>query len=120
WQQRPASSGTVRLASADPFAAPLIHPNYLGEESDRRVLLAAIRLARRLLRTKPLAPYFDHEAFPGDGAQSDDDLLAFAKQRGQTTFHPAGTCKMGPSSDARAVVGPDLKVHGLTGLRVID
>jgi choline dehydrogenase len=120
WQQRPASSGTVRLATSDPFAAPLITPNYLAVESDRRVLVAAMRLARRLLRTKPLEPYFLREDFPGDQAQSDEELLAAAKQRGQTTFHPAGTCKMGPASDPRAVVDAELRVHGLQGLRVID
>jgi choline dehydrogenase len=120
WQQRPESRGWVRLRSADPFEAPIIQPNYLAEESDRRVLLGAMKLARRLLKTEPLMPYYDYEDFPGDKVQSDEDLLAAAKQRGTTTFHPAGTCRMGPVSDPLAVVDDGLRVHGLEGLRVID
>src|SRR5581483_2256150 len=88
WQQRPESKGYVRVRSADPFEQPAIQPNYLTEEVDRRVLLAAMRLARNLLKSKPLAPYYDYEDFPGDQAQTDDELLAAAKERGTTTFHP--------------------------------
>jgi choline dehydrogenase len=120
WQQRPNSRGWVRLRSADPFEPPVIQPNYLAEESDRRVLLAGMKLARRLLRTEPLAPYYDYEDYPGDKVQSDDELLEAAKQRGTTTFHPAGTCRMGPASDPLAVVDDELRVHGLERLRVID
>lgn len=120
WQQRPLSRGTVRPRSADPFAPPLINPNYLAEETDRRVLLAAMKLARRLLRSRPLEPYFEREDYPGPNIQSDDELLAVAKERGTTTFHPAGTCRMGPASDPLAVVDDHLRVHGLDGLRVID
>jgi choline dehydrogenase len=120
WQQRPESRGYVRLRSADPFDAPIIQPNYLAEEGDRRVLVAGMRLARSLLRTKPLEPYFDYEEFPGDKVQTDDEMLAAARQRGTTTFHPAGTCRMGPKTDPLAVVDDQLRVHGLEGLRVID
>jgi choline dehydrogenase len=120
WQQRPTSRGYVRIRSADPFTPPMIQPNYLVEEHDRRVLLAAMKLARRLLRTKPLEPYFDREDFPGDKVQSDDELLGAAKERGTTTFHPSSTCHMGPSSDPLAVVDDQLRVHGLQGLRVVD
>jgi len=88
WQQRPESRGYVRIRSADPFEQPAIQPNYLTEETDRRVLVAAMRLARRLLKSKPLAPYYDYEDFPGDKVQSDDEMLAAAKERGTTTFHP--------------------------------
>jgi choline dehydrogenase len=120
WQQRPESKGHVRIRSADPFEQPLIQPNYLSEEIDRRVLVAAMRLARRLLKSKPLEPYYDYEDFPGEQAQSDDELLAAAKQRGTTTFHPMGTCRMGPQSDPTAVVDDELRVRGLEGLRVVD
>jgi choline dehydrogenase len=120
WQQRPESRGYVRLRSADPFEAPLIQPNYLAEEMDRRVLLAGMRLARRLLQSKPLEPYYEREDFPGPGVQTDAELLAAAKQRGTTTFHPAGTCRMGPASDPMSVVDDQLRVHGLEGLRVVD
>jgi choline dehydrogenase len=120
WQQRPESRGWVRIRSSDPFEAPVIQPNYLAEEGDRRVLLAGMKLARRLLRTKPLEPYYAYEDFPGDKVQSDEELMEAARQRGTTTFHPAGTCRMGPRSDPLAVVDDQLKVHGLEGLRVID
>ena len=120
WQQRPESRGYVRARSADPFEAPIIQPNYLAEESDRRVLLAGMRLARRLLETKPLEPYYDYEDFPGDKVKSDDELLGAAKERGTTTFHPSGTCRMGPATDPMAVVDDQLRVRGLEGLRVID
>ena len=120
WQQRPDSKGYVRIRSSDPFEAPVIQPNYLAEEGDRRVLLAAMRLARRLLASKPLEPYYDHEDFPGPSVQSDDELLGAAKERGTTTFHPNGTCRMGPETDPTAVVDDQLRVHGLQGLRVVD
>ena len=120
WQQRPESKGHVRIRSADPFAAPEIQPNYLAEEADRRVLLGGMKLARRLLASRPLEPYYAHEDFPGPKVQSDDELLGAAKARGTTTFHPAGTCRMGPASDRVAVVDDELRVHGLAGLRVVD
>ncbi|MDX2158682.1 MAG: GMC family oxidoreductase N-terminal domain-containing protein [Hyphomicrobiaceae bacterium] len=120
WQQRPDSKGYVRLKSADPFEPPAIQPNYLAEESDRRVLLAAMKLARRLLASKPLEPYYAYEDFPGKDVQSDDELLGAAKARGTTTFHPNGTCRMGPAGDPLAVVDDQLRVRGLESLRVID
>jgi choline dehydrogenase len=78
WQQRPDSRGYVRLRSADPFDAPIIQPNYLAVEGDRRVLLAAMKLARRLLKSKPLEPYYDFEEYPGDKVQTDAELLEVA------------------------------------------
>ena len=120
WQQRPTSRGFVHARSSDPFEQPFIQPNYLAEEFDRRVLLAGMKLARRLLKTKPLEPYYDREDVPGPNVQSDDELLDVARQRGTTTFHPAGTCRMGPLSDPTAVVDDQLRVHGIEGLRVID
>jgi len=120
WQQRPESKGYVRIRSADPFEQPEIQPRYLTEEGDRRVLVAAMRLARRILKSKPLAPYYDYEDFPGDKVESDDEMLAAAKERGTTTFHPMGTCRMGPESDSTSVVDDELRVRGLEGLRVAD
>jgi choline dehydrogenase len=120
WQQRPDSRGHVRIRSADPFEAPLIEPNYLAEASDRRVLLGAMKLARRLLASRPLQPYYAYEDFPGKDVQTDDELLGAARQRGTTTFHPNGTCRMGPPGDPLAVVDDQLRVRGLEALRVID
>ena len=120
WQQRPEASGYCRITSADPFAAPAIDPNYLGEEKDRQVVVAGMKLARTLLQAAPLAPYYDYEDFPGPDVQTDDEFLDAARRRGTTTFHPAGTCRMGPATDPTAVVSDQLKVHGMDGLRVVD
>jgi choline dehydrogenase len=120
WQQRPESKGYVRIKSADPFRQPEIQPRYLTEETDRRVLVAAMRLARSILMSKPLAPYYDYEDFPGPDVQTDDELLAAAKERGTTTFHPMGTCRMGPDNDPTSVVDDELRVRGMEGLRVVD
>jgi choline dehydrogenase len=120
WPQRPESKGWVRLASADPFEKPLIQPNYLTAEEDKRVMLAAMKLARRLMHTAPLAPYLDYEEYPGAHIQSDDELLDIARQRSTTIYHLNGTCRMGPASDPFAVVDDQLRVHGMENLRVID
>jgi choline dehydrogenase len=120
WQMRPLSTGHVRITSADPLAAPLIQPNYLAHEEDRRVLLAAIRTARRILATPELAPYYEREQQPGPDQRSDDELLDFARRYGVSCYHFAGTCRMGPASDPSTVVDHELKVHGLEALRVVD
>jgi len=120
WQQRPVSSGYVRAVSRDPYAKPLIQPNYLAESSDQQVLLDGMKLARQLMSTESLGRYVKHEELPGPQVQSDDDLLEFARHNGTTTFHPVGTCQMGPSTNAKAVVDDQLRVHGLSNLRVVD
>jgi choline dehydrogenase len=120
WQQRPESRGYVRARSADPFAPPLIQTNYLAEEVDRRVCVAGMKLARRLIQSVPLQPYYEREDFPGPHVRSDDEFLAAATQRAQTTFHPCSTARMGPATNPAAVVDDELKVHGLEGLRVVD
>ncbi|WP_315811676.1 GMC family oxidoreductase [Bradyrhizobium sp. SZCCHNR2028] len=120
WQQRPESRGYVRLRSADPFAPPLIQTNYLTAELDRRVVVAGMKLARRLLASAPLAPYYAYEDFPGPKVNSDDELLAAATQRATTTFHPGCSCRMGPADSTWATVDDQLRVHGLSGLRVAD
>lgn len=120
WCQRPESKGWVRIKSAEPFSAPLICTNYLAEASDRRITVAAMRLARKLLNSEPLQPWIEREDFPGPNVQTDDELLEVARARGLTTFHPGGTCRMGPASDPTAVVDDELRVHGLAGLRVVD
>ena len=120
WQQRPESTGYVRVRSADPFELPEIQPNYLAAENDRRVLLAGIKLARRLLTTPELAEFYDREELPGANAQTDDELMAWARQQGSTVFHLIGACRMGPVIDPTAVVDDQLRVHGVQGLRVAD
>jgi choline dehydrogenase len=120
WQQRPESRGYVHCRSSDPFAPPIIQTNYLVAELDRRIVVAGMKLARRLLASAPLAPYYAREDFPGPGVQSDDEFLAAATERGTTTFHPGCTCRMGPAESSWAVVDDRLRVHGLEGLRVVD
>lgn len=120
WQQRPESKGYVRIRSSSPFEQPTIQPNYLAEEHDRRVLLAGLKLARKLLASDPLKPYYDKESVPGPDVQTDNELLAVAQRYGTTTFHPMGTCKMGPATDPLAVVDDQLRVRGIDSLRVID
>jgi choline dehydrogenase-like flavoprotein len=115
---RPQSRGTVRLASADPFAHPLIDPNYLAEEYDRRMSIAGLRLAREIMRQPAFRPYLRTECLPGPDVQSDAEILAYARRHGKTDYHPVGTCKMGV--DATAVVDLDLRVRGPERLRVCD
>lgn len=119
-QQRPFSSGFVSLRSPDPQAAPVVQPQYLSDPRDPPVLLAALRLARQLLHSPGLARYFHSETLPGPQVQTDDEWLDFARRRGSTAYHLVGTCKMGPASDATAVVDAQLRVRGLQQLRVID
>jgi choline dehydrogenase len=117
-QLRPSSRGSIHAVSRDSRAPPAIHANYLSTELDRRCSLEGVRFARRLANTAAMAPYTLSEYRPGAAAASDADLMAFCRQYGATIFHPAGTCKMG--SDRLAVVDSRLRVHGVTGLRVVD
>lgn len=120
WQHRPQSKGWVRSRSADPFEKPIIQPNYLDDELDRKVVVSAMKLARQLMHTEPMKPYFDGEVYPGEDAQSDAELLEAARHCGNTTFHVMGTCRMGPDTDPTSVVDDRLRVRGMEGLRVID
>ena len=121
WQQRPESLGWVRARSSDPFEKPEINPNYLDAEQDRQVCIAGIKLARKIMHSDAIAPYFDHEVYPGvEAGQNDDELLQIARERGTSTYHLMGTCRMGPDTDPTAVVDNKLKVYGIEGLRVID
>ncbi len=120
WQQRPESLGWIKSKTNNPFDAPLIQPNYLDAEEDKRVVVAGLKLSRRLMHSKALSHYFDYEVYPGIEKQSDEELLQVARERGTTTYHQMGTCRMGPKTDPTAVVDDNLKVYGLNNLRVID
>jgi len=114
----PRSRGTVRLASNDPAAAPLIDPNYWSDPHDRKMSLEGLKIAREIMQQDALKPYVMAERLPGAKVVSDDDLFDYACANAKTDHHPVGTCKMG--TDAMAVVDLDLKVRGLEGLRVCD
>jgi choline dehydrogenase-like flavoprotein len=115
---RPRSRGTVRLASADPAAAPLIDPNYWAELHDREMSLRGLEMAREIMAQPALAPFIRREALPGPGVREAQDLFDYACRMAKTDHHPVGACRMG--RDELAVVDPTLKVHGLDGLRVCD
>jgi choline dehydrogenase len=108
------------LRSADPFEAPSMQPNYLSTELDRRMTVAAVKYARRIAATPPLAGMMKREFRPGPEVRADDEILHFCREYGATIFHPSGTAKMGPRSDPMAVVDERLRVHGVAGLRVVD
>ena len=120
WQHRPESRGQVRIRSADPLQDPMILANYLENERDQMTLVRGIRLARQLLRSQALSPYFDSEVLPGPLCESDSELLDFARRYGVSSYHVNGTARMGQADDKYAVVDPQLRVHGIANLRVID
>ena len=119
-QHRPESAGYVRATSSDPFEHPLIQPNYLAEPADQQVVIKGLKLARQLLRSTELAAYFDHETMPGPDVTTDDEWLDYARRFGNTNYHLVGTCRMGRADDPTAVTDDQLRVHGVTGLRVVD
>ncbi len=116
----PGSRGRVQLRSAASTEAPSIQPNYLSTAEDRRVAADALRTTRHIVEQPALAPYRPREVTPGDRYQTDDELSRLAGDIGTTIFHPVGTAKMGPASDPQAVVDARLRVHGVSGLRVVD
>ncbi len=117
---RPASRGCVHAASADANAAPLIQPNYLSQEEDRRVAVESIRLARKIAAAPALARFSPREYLPGAAFASEADLVKAAGDVGTTIFHPVGTAKMGRDDDPLAVVDSRLRLRGLKGLRIAD
>jgi choline dehydrogenase len=108
------SRGSVRIASADPRAAPQIRYNYLATENDRRVMVEGLKRVRRIVNTPPMRDYVLDEYLPGARVRSDEDWLAYCREVGDTVFHPTSTCAMGK------VVDEKLKVKGVEGLRAID
>jgi choline dehydrogenase-like flavoprotein len=114
---RPKSRGRVGLHSADPLAAPLIDPDFFGDPDDLRVMVEGFKLTRRLLDAPALAALRTKDMFTAH-VRSDADIERVLRERVDTVYHPVGSCKMG--IDAMAVVDPQLRVHGIEGLRVVD
>ena len=118
YQLRPESRGRIELRSADPADPPAVHPNYLATQTDQQTIVAGLKLLRRIMATPQMQRFIAAEFQPGPKVATDEELLAYARQRGGTVYHPTSTCKMG--IDAMAVVDPELRVRGLAGLRVAD
>jgi len=118
-QCRPESKGTVEIAGADPLAPPRIRAGYLTDPRDAPVLVAGLRLLREIYQQPAFRGLVTGEEYlPGNDVRTADALEAFARARGGTVFHPAGTCRMG--GDGRSVVDERLRVRGVDALRVID
>jgi choline dehydrogenase len=114
----PASRGSLRLNVADPEGPPLIDPNYLADERDVERMVVGLRRAREVGESKALSAWRDHELMPGTAVQDDTALRDAVRQNAGTLFHAVGTCRIG--TDSGAVVDPELRVHGVAGLRVAD
>ena len=117
-QLRPESRGTIRLNSDDPFEAPLIDPKYLAAEEDRQVMRRSVRMVRDICAQPAFSSIIGPEMMPGAEVQSDADIDAFVRQRGETIYHPVGTVSMG--SHNSAPLDTELRVRGILGLRVVD
>lgn len=115
---RPRSRGQLTLASADPLAAPLIDPNFLGDDDDTARLVRGFKLMRRILQQPALAALGGQESAASAGARTDAEIEAFIRSHADTIYHPVGTCRMG--NDDGSVVDARLRVHGVQGLRVVD
>src|SRR4029077_1549224 len=115
---RSESTGSIHIKSADPAEAPAIRFNFLSSQHDRDGVLAAMRKGRELMATSPLKEITGEEIAPGAQLQTDEELLDWVRNNAETTYHPVGTCKMG--IDPMAVVDPELRVHGIEGLRIAD
>lgn len=118
FQLRPQSRGWVHAAGPDALKDPVMDPRYLSHETDRRQMVEAVHLARKVASQAPLAGHIVEETRPGPGFLSDQELLDYIRETGQTSWHPIGTCKMGV--DEAAVVDPQLRVRGVQSLRVVD
>lgn len=116
--QHPESRGALHLRSNDPFAAPMIQPNYFAAESDMASTVEGVKAAREIFGQKMFASFRGREWWPGDQATTDEAIAEHVRQTSETLYHPVGTCKMG--KDSLAVVDEHLRVHGVEGLRVVD
>ena len=118
WQCHPSSRGKIEITSQDPNKSPRIEPNYLCEELDQKTMIAGIKILREIYVQPKFRDLWEEEVVPGIDVKSDKEILRAIRQGGGTVYHPVGTCKMGV--DKEAVVSPDLRVHGVDGLRVVD
>ena len=119
-QLRPESRGTIHVKTAAPLDRPSIRPNYISDPTDQATIVAGLRWARKIASQPALSPWMAEEILPGIDCESDEQLLGYAQAMGSTLYHPVGTAQMGRADDPMTVCDPQLRVHGLTGLRVVD
>ena len=119
-QLRPESRGRIGLRSADPLDDPAIFANYLSTEEDRRALREGVKMVREVAAQAALTPYRGAELSPGPEVRTDAEIDDWVRRTAETIYHPVGTCRMGVAGDPKAVVDAELKVQGLSGLRVVD
>ncbi|NLP60086.1 GMC family oxidoreductase [Paraburkholderia sacchari] len=119
-QLRPSSRGSVHITSSDPLIVPRIAPNYLSTEEDLHVAANALRLTRSIVAAPALEQFRPKEILPGIEFQTEEELRYAAGNIGTTIFHPVGTCRMGKAGDPNSVVDSRLRVHGVSGLRIVD
>lgn len=117
-QLRPESKGTVGLRSSDPFDAPMIDPNYLSTQEDRRVMRESLKMMRDVIGQNAFSPYRGPEMSPGESVKTDADIDTFIRQNAETIYHPVGTVRMG--TDTGAPLDGALRLRGIEGLRVVD
>lgn len=115
---RPKSRGTVRLRSSNPEDLPLVDPNFLAEPDDLKVSAEGVKISKEIFSQPSMMKYIKRHHLPGDDVKTQADYEAYARQYGRTSYHPSCTCKMGV--DEMAVVDPQLRVHGVDGLRICD
>ncbi|WP_182522877.1 GMC family oxidoreductase N-terminal domain-containing protein [Ochrobactrum sp. RH2CCR150] len=115
---RPKSRGTVALRSADPRDLPVIDPNYLADPEDLKISAEGVKISQEIFNQPSLQKYIKALRFPDKNVRTQADYIAYARQYGRTSYHPTCTCKMG--TDAMSVVDPQLRVHGVDGIRICD
>ena len=116
---KPTSIGHLEITSPDASNAPLLNSNYLSTNYDKQIMLDGLRLMRRIAASPALAEVIDAEISPGPAVTSEEDLDGFVRKCAWSVFHQCGTCRMG-QDPASSVVDPNLRVHGIEGLRVAD
>ena len=116
----PKSRGDVTLNSSNPLDLPNINPNFLSNQDDIKTLLESVKLARKVIKTKPLSDIILDEILPGEKIIDDESLINYCKKMIKTNWHPVGTCKMGNDNDRLAVLNSKLQVKGIENLRVFD
>ncbi len=120
WGMRPRGRGSIRIRSADIHEAPIIEAGFLAHERDRRVMVAAMRRIQQIVKAPSMQAIVSHQMFPANECHTDEEWLDFVRRSGMSAYHLVGTCRMGPDSDAMAVVDARLRLRGVGNLRVVD